>query len=138
LARGGTPVAVFGFCLGRVYIAAAINLLDPATRERLEEATASGKFTAVLEFNSTDPNKAAGNFDSALIGVPAASFEDALSQTEGLQASNPRAWGDVAVPTMLEWLGTTVVDNDVLKRVKLSAFFVVPTEPDGELCKGWA
>lgn len=86
-----TPVAVFGFCLGRVYIAAAINLLDPATRARLKEATASGKFTAVVEFNSTDPSKPAGNFDSALIAIPADSFGEALKQTEGLQAGSPRA-----------------------------------------------
>ena len=133
-----TPVVVFGFCLGKVYIAAAINPLDSATRARLREATASGKFTAVVEFNSTDPNKAEGNFDTALIGIPAASFEEALRRTEGLEACSPRAWGEVAVPTMLEWLGANGIDNDVLNRVKLSAFSVVPVEADGEPCAGWA
>lgn len=133
-----TPVVVFGFCLGKVYIAAAINPLDPATRARLREATASGKFTAVVEFNSTDPNKAEGNFDTALIGIPAETFKEVLERNEGLKAGCPKAWGDVAVATMLGWLGANGIDNGVLNRVKLSAFSVVPVEADGELCAGWA
>lgn len=132
-----TPVAVLGHCVGKVYIAAAFNLLDPSTRERLEEARLSGKFTAVIEFNSNAPGKPKSNFDSALIGIPAETFDEALQMTGGLKATSAKAWGDIAAPTMLEWLASKGLDGIALEHLHFSAFCVVPVEADGGLCAGW-
>lgn len=133
-----TPVGVFGFCLGKVYVAAAFNLLDPSTRARLEEARLSGKFTAVVEFNSNDRSKAAGSFDSAFIGIPAEAFDEVLEKTEGLKSGSAQGWRDVANATMLDWLVASGIDNSVFKRLRFNAFCVLPTEADGALCAGWA
>lgn len=132
-----TPVAVLGYCIGQVYVAAAFNLLDTSTRKRLEEARLSGKLTAVVEFSSNDPSKPKRNFDSALIGVPAESFDEALKMTEGLKANSTKDWPAVAAPAMLQWLGSKGLDSSMLKRLHFRGFCVVPVEADGERCAGW-
>jgi len=133
-----TPVAIFGFCLGKMYIAAAFNPVDPSTRSRLKEAMNSGKFTSIIEFNSSDPTKSYENIDMAYNGFPAAVlFEDALRATEGLAAIDPKVWRAAAAPTMLEWLAGQGLDLGLRKRVQFRGFCVVPTEPDGELSTGW-
>jgi hypothetical protein len=134
----GTPVLVFGFCLGKLYIAAAFNPIDPSTRVRLKEVMRSGKFTCITEFNSSDPSKPYENFDLAYTAFPAAAlFEEALRVTEGMVADASVNWPSVAAPAMFKWLVDQGFDLGVRKRVHFRGFSVVPTESNGEVSAGW-
>ena len=130
-AGDGCACALLTLRLGKLFIAAAFNPLDPQTRLMMEQVHESGKFTCMVEFNIKAGAPLPEQMDYALLGIEADVFEEALWATQNLPAVAHDAWLEVAPGHLLQSLPGLGVTADTLRNCQVRCFGVVPADGVG-------
>ncbi len=121
-----TPLAVLTLRVGRLFIGAAFNPLDPATRAAMLRAQSAGELPVAVEFDVHDSDPICERMDYGLLSIPDDVFGQALRLTEGRAAVTEEEWLPGAGERLLRALPSLGLTREMLGVVDLSCFLVLP------------
>lgn len=117
-----TPVAVLGICLGKLFLAVALNPLDPLTRAFMHSVNHLGALPYSVRFAAWN-----GELPTTAVQVDGSMsvremFADALLSTEHMQEEASESWSELAAHAMAHGLLDEGFGAHIRARLSVRSF----------------
>ncbi len=109
-----TPVAVLGICRGKLFLAAALNPLDPSTRAFMRDVSRSRALPYSVTFDSTAANPSSSAVRHQWLMREEELFGEVLRVTEHMQSGGSARWTELAAHAMAHCL----LDEGLVERIR--------------------
>jgi hypothetical protein len=109
-----TPVAVLGICRGKLFLATALNPLDPSTRAFLRDVNRSGALPYSVTFDATADIPSSSVVRHEWLMHEEELFAEALRATEHMPSGDSERWTKLAAHAMAHCL----VDEGFVERIR--------------------
>lgn len=133
-----TPVAVLGICRGKLFLAAALNPLDPSTRAFMRDVSRSGVLPYSVRFDSPADSLASSVTHREWLMREEGLFSEVLRVTEHMQSSGSERWTEPAAHAMAHCLLDEGFVERIRARLSVRAFNAFSAEMSQETAEASA